>query len=157
MVKRAPETSPKALARLDHDPPDGRHVPFLPGPPWRRGGEEPVNDAAEVEARRHQHRRPGEVLAVAPEYVAHGPVRDREPAPVDDGQAVVDRAHAAVAAQRLLKTRRRTPAEPERAVGVDRIVDPEPPHQRLGVVVGHVVVDEVGPYLQGIDTGVAQW
>ena len=47
-------------------------------------------------------------------------------------------------------------AEPERAVDADRVVDPQAAQQRVGVVVGHVEVGEVGPHLQRVDARVAQ-
>src|SRR3712207_8813445 len=47
-----------------------------------------------------------------------------------------------------LESQRRLLAEPDHAVGADRVVDAQPPAQALRVVVGHVEVGEVGPHLQ---------
>ena len=71
-------------------------------------------------------------------------------------QPVLERPDAPLAAERALEPRGRGDAEPERAVDADRVVDPEPAQQRVGVVVGHVEVGEVGPHLKRVDARVAQ-
>ena len=69
MVKRPPETPPEALARLGHDPAHRRHLAVRAGLPGRRGRHDPVDHAAQVEARRHQHGRARELVAVAQQHV----------------------------------------------------------------------------------------
>jgi hypothetical protein len=96
------------------------------------------------------------VLAVAQQDVRQRPVRHEEPAPVDRRQPVLERADVPLAAERTLEPRRRAGPEADRPVAADRVVHLEAPQQRVGIVVGHVEVGEVGPHLQRVDARVAQ-
>ena len=64
--------------------------------------------------------------------------------------------HALAAAEAALQPHRRGDATPERAVDLDRVVDPEPAQQSLRIVVRHLVVGDVRVHLEGVHPGVAQ-
>ena len=81
------------------------------------------------------------------EDVEERAVRDEEPAPVNGRQAVLERAHVALAAERALEPGGRAGAQAEHPITADRIAHLEPPEQGVGIVVGHVEVREVHPHL----------
>ena len=148
--------APDALAGLGHDPAHVRQGPGVGGPPRGRGREEPVHRGAGVEHGRHLSGRGAEAPPVPRQHVEHRYVGREEPRPVHDRQQLVVREHLTGAAQSPLQADRRHLAEPQRAVEVYRVVHTDPPHQLVRVVVGHLVVGDVGPHLRAVDGGVAQ-
>ena len=154
MVKRRPEAPPEMLARLRHDPAHRRHVAVLCRPPRRSGRQHPVDNASHVEASGHQHGRAREQVRPPSHYEEQRAVRHEEPAPVHRRQDVLPRADLAGPTQSSLKAVRRTGAERQRPVGLNRIVHPHPREQGVRVVVGHVVVGVVDPHLKGVDADV---
>ena len=118
----------------------GGICPFAPAYQGGAVGTSPVDDAAEVEAGGHQHRRAREVLAVAEQHVGERPVRDQEPAPVHRRERVLERAargprgRARAGAGWWAACRARCARST-----ADRVVDLQAPEQRVRVVVRHVV------------------
>ena len=150
IVKRPPEPSPVVLAGVDHDPPDRLEVAVLRrpttaarwAPPSRRRS--PRSNVAAICAAARGNR-----SGLAPEHVRDRRVRDEEPAPVDPRQPQVVAAHHPLApAEAPLEPDGRRHAAAERAVDRDRVVDPQPAQERLGVVVRHLVVRDVREHLQ---------
>jgi hypothetical protein len=156
IVERPPEPSPVMLPRVHHDPAHRLEVPVLPGPPRRRRRQRPVDDAAEVERSRHLCGGTREFLRIAPEHVRDGGMRDEEPAPVHPRQPEVVATNDPLAASEaaLQPHGRREPAA-ERTVNPDRVVDLQPPQERLGVVVRHFVVRHVREHLEQVHPGIA--
>ena len=149
MVKRVPEASPEALARLGHDPPDGRHVAVGAGPPGRRG-----RHAASRRRSPGRSRRPSARPSAG--SARGGAAGCRRACRGARGTSSSGRPTARTRAGRRGPRRpsarwsrmRGSVPRPMHAVAPDRVVDLEPPQQRVRVVVGHVEVGEVGPHLE---------
>ena len=152
-VQRGPAGPPELLAVLDHHAPQLRraavlHVPLGRRVPRRRGRDRPVADQPDVERRVDPRGAAVDALGVAQDQVQHGAVREREPEPVRPDQQLLPGAERAGRAERALEPQRRRHAAADQPVDLHRIGDLDPPHQRLGVVVGHLVRRHVGAHLQ---------
>ena len=75
-------------------------------------------------------------------------MREREPHPVRPHEQLLPGAEAVRARQPPLQAQRGRRAPADEAVRLDRVLDPHALHQLLGIVVGHLVRDEVGVHLQ---------
>ncbi len=152
-VQRGPAGPPELLAVLDHHAPQlGRaavlHVALGGGVPGRSGRDRPVADQPDVERRVDPRGAAVHPLGVAQDQVQDGPVREREPDPVRPHEQLLPGAEAAGGAERALQAQRRRHAAADQLVDLHRVGDLHPPHEPLGIVVGHLVGRDVGEHLQ---------
>ena len=170
VVERLPGPAPDLLADVDHQPAHaassaatsaGRARPaldvaLLGRPPRRRRRDGEVERAAEVVGGGHLARGAGEAGRVAAPGRRAAPRAARRTRPSGRPRA---RGRARVTSPGRLSARcRRTfgsSPSAEHAVGDDRVADPQPPAQRLGIVVGKLVGHRERPHLQREEDGVA--
>ena len=159
-IERRPGPPPGPFPDLDHHPPHrwsrliafeaqliGHHALLRRPPGWRgRNGE--VHGAAEVEGGRHLPGRLGEAIVVAKQDPGQRQVRLDEPGPVGDGERAIERRHLSGPREGALKSTVGQLAQAERAVGADRIANPEPAAKPLRIVVRQLVDDRERPHLE---------
>ena len=171
VVQRRPGAAPDLLARVDHDPADLRRaalgrlarqpfdrrldVALLGRPPRWRGRDGEVDRAAEVVRGGELARGAREPLRVTGLDEQERQVRLHEPGPVDDREQVIERCHLPRPADRALQPHRGQGAEAERAIGDDRVADPQAAAKGLGIVVGELVGHHEAPHLQREEDDVA--
>ena len=102
------------------------HHALLRRPPGWCGRQREVRSAAEVEGGRHLPRRCREALVAAKQDPGQCQVWLGEPCPVDDGERPIEAAHPAGTRKGPLEPAVWQLAQTERAVGADRIANPQP-------------------------------